>query len=87
MDFVKIKGMSHLLTKRMADCTEEEKAYKRSYTKYIKGRYLAKQNKDEFSLKTKLYNQKYYEQHKDDLRTRSRENSRKKRDIMYETIN
>ena len=71
--FVKRKGWSHLLTKKTSECTDEEKAYKRLYTKYIKQRYITKQNKDEFVLKTQQYNKQYYEQHKEQLKQRAKQ--------------
>jgi hypothetical protein len=71
--FVKKKGWSHLLTKKTSECTDEEKAYKRLYSAYIKQRYITKQNKDEFVLKTQNYNKEYYQKNKEKLKLKQKE--------------
>ena len=80
-DFTPKKGLSYLLTKRITECTEEEKQYKRLYSAYIKGRYISRQNKIEYDMKTKLYNQQYYQDNREDLLARSIQISRSRRSV------
>lgn len=73
LNFVKQKGMSHLLTKRAADCTEDERRYKRAYARYIKQRYIARKSPENYSAYNSNYNKQYYQLHKDKLREQARQ--------------
>jgi hypothetical protein len=71
-DFVKRKGMSYLLTKRLSDCSDEEKEYKREYSRHIKQRYIAKKSPEKYSEYNKEYGKQYYQLHKKELQDRAR---------------
>jgi hypothetical protein len=64
--------MSYLLTKRLAECTQEEKAYKRAYTRHIKTRMVERIGKENYHRYNSNYGKQYYQMHKDKLRERAR---------------
>ena len=70
--FVKKKGMSYVLSKKKVDCTPEEAAYKREYSKYLKQKYISKISPEKYSNYNKEYGKQYYQLHKDDLKARAR---------------
>jgi hypothetical protein len=71
--FKKQKGRSHLLTKRLAECTEEEKAYKRAYTRDIKARYKARKTPDKCAEYNSQYGKQYYQLNREKLKALARQ--------------
>jgi hypothetical protein len=81
-EFVKQKGMSFLLTKRIGECTPDEKAYKLAYSRHIKQRYIARKTPEKNSEYNSKYNKEYYTLHRYHLRDKARVRIALKRGTM-----
>jgi hypothetical protein len=71
-EFEKQKGKSYLLTKKISECTPDEKDYKQAYARYIKQRYMARLTPEKIAEKTSSYNKEYYRLNRDQLRNKAR---------------
>jgi len=80
-EFVKRKGMSYLLTKRVADCTADEKEYKRAYARHVKQCYIAKKTQVKYHEYNSTYGKQYYELHKEELLEKARQQKALKRGL------
>jgi hypothetical protein len=70
-NFVKQKGMSYLLCKKLVDCTDEEKEYKRAYARHIK-QMMVKRNPEKYHKYNSEYGKQYYQLHKNDLQEKAK---------------
>ena len=68
--------MSYVLNKKVADCTEEEREYKREYSRYIKKRRIERIGQDTYHNYNSEYGKQYYQLHKEKLQTLARERKR-----------
>ena len=80
MDFSPTKGMSYVISKRIAECTEQEKAYKRAYAKWVKSRFIARHSPERCRQYNHEYSKLYYAQHRDEHIARVKRNTRKRRE-------
>ena len=70
--FVPQKGRSALLSKRLSECTDEEKVYKRAYARYLKQRYKDRAP-EKYARYNSEYGRQYYQMNKDKLLSAARD--------------
>ena len=73
MTFEKKKGMSYVLTKRIADCTPEERDYKRAYARHLKTRMVERIGRENYHEYNSNYGKQYYQLHREKLSALARE--------------
>ena len=76
MAFVKQKGMSYVLTKRIADCSDEERKYKRAYSRHLKTQMIERMGREKYHTYNSEYGKQYYQLHKEKLQSLARERKR-----------
>ena len=73
-----VRGMSYALTKRVGECTPEEREYKLEYGRWTKERFMARHGYEAFSNYCSEYGKKYYEKHREEHIERVKQNRRRR---------
>ena len=78
-EFIKRKGMSYVLKKKVCDCTDDERLYKREYSRHLKEKMITKVGKNKYHDYNSKYGKQYYQLHKEKLQNLARERKAKER--------
>lgn len=84
--FTPVRGMSYVLTKRVSECTPEEREYKQEYGRWIKERFMARHGYEAHSNYCSEYGKQYYAQHRREHIERVKQNARKRKEESGVTL-